>query len=322
MNETAVARRKPSAIAPIEYTPERIKLLKQTVAVGLTDPQFALFLEVCQFRRLNPFAGQIYAVVRWSKAANAKVMTIQTGIDGFRLSAQRSGKYAGQTPPEWCGPDGKWREVWLEDGPPAAARVGIKRKGFDGPVWGVVRYSAYAQTKQDGSPNHMWTEKDAEMLAKCAEAQGLRKAFPEELSGLNVPEEFGPDEEPETVRGPHAIAAEATKTVEQAIEKATESGAEVVDAPPVEDGPPPMTLEMLSDLVKQAAKVFRGRTFLKAGPAEAGNTRYFVDRVVIERAGLAGSVLLWKDGETMVPSGILEQLFAALKAEIEDRMPA
>jgi hypothetical protein len=168
----------------------------------------------------------------------------------------------------------------------------------------------------------MWTEKDAEMLAKCAEAQGLRKAFPEELSGLNVPEEFGPDEEPEKVRGPHAIAAEATKAVEQAIEKATESGAEVVtDAPPAEDGPPPMTLEILSELLKQAKKLWPKRVFLKSGPKESGDTRYFVDRVVIERADLAGSVLLWKDGETMAPSGVLEQLFAALKAEIEDRMP-
>lgn len=162
-----------------QFDNQQLELIRKTVAKGTTPEQFMLFIEVCKHYRLNPMARQIYAV---SRGGN---MTIQTSIDGFRLMAERTGKYAGQLGPHWCGPDGIWKDVWLEKEPPSAARVGILRSDFNEPIWGVARYASYAQ-----SNNPIWSKMPDVMLSKCAESLGFRRAFPAEMSGLYTTEEM------------------------------------------------------------------------------------------------------------------------------------
>ena len=162
-----------------------------------------LFFHQSRRLGLDPFAKQIYLIGRRTKVTEwdgdrkaekwVVKYTIQTGIDGFRVIRSRphDHAYLGQKE-EWCGPDGVWRDVWLADEPPAAAKVSLFIEGYLEPIVGIARYVEYVQTYgQGGDPNAMWKKMPAGQLAKCAEALATRKAYPNDLSGVFTDDEMG-----------------------------------------------------------------------------------------------------------------------------------
>ena len=179
-----------------EFTEDQLRLIRsELLPAETTDGEFNLFVEQCRRSQLDPFARQIMGTPGRAKDRNGNwhfKLTIVTTIDGFRLIADRTGKYDGQTEQEWCGPDGQWRTVWLEDDPPAAARCGVYRKGTQHPSYAVMTWK---ESPGPGSRSPVWRSMPAHMLSKCAEALALRKAFPNDLSGLYTTDEM-PTERP------------------------------------------------------------------------------------------------------------------------------
>ncbi len=229
MSDTSVVRAQPGELVGSEFGAEQVQLLKDTVCKGATDQELRLFVEVCKAKRLDPFARQIHAVKRWDNQLGRETMTFQTGIDGYRLIAERTTKYAGQDEPMWCGEDGVWKDVWLAKVPPAAARAVVHRHGFIKPLVRVARWGAYVQTKKDGHPNSMWSKMGPEQLHKCAEALALRAAFPEELAGLYTREEMGQAENENGSR--EAQQAVAVELIEAGTKQLEATKAEVSTGP-------------------------------------------------------------------------------------------
>lgn len=157
---------------------KQLAALKQLGLTNASNGDLAVFLHYAQRTGLDPFARQLYMIERGGR------FTIQASIDGLRIVAQRSGEYAGQVGPYWCGEDGAWTDIWLEKTPPLAAKVGVLRKGFVEPLWSVAKFDGY----NANSP--IWKKMPDLMIAKCAEALALRKAFPNDLSGIYTAEEM------------------------------------------------------------------------------------------------------------------------------------
>lgn len=168
-----------------------IDLIKKTVAQGATDTELQLFLYYAQKTGLDPLARQIYFMkrnVRKSDGTYDTKMTIQTSIDGFRLIAERSGNYAGQSEPEFL--YGNDKNV------PHRCSITIYKFAPNGERYpasvGVAYWNEYVPPN---GQNFMWQKMPHTMLAKVAEALGLRKAFPQELSGLYTDEEMEQSED-------------------------------------------------------------------------------------------------------------------------------
>lgn len=221
-----IATREQAMVAPGAMTEEQVDLVKRTITPGATDDELKLFIHQCTRTGLDPFAKQIYSIKRKSKDEQGNwVETRQTqiSIDGARLiaerqNARRPGSYR-PGPVEWMNEEGRWLPAWTVGGHPAAARATIYKDGAA--VAAVAAYNEFVQTTSGGSPTRQWKAMPAHMLAKCAEMLALRRAFPQELSGLVI------EEEP-----PLAAPKQVTTTMEEpkASKKQVEALNEALDA--------------------------------------------------------------------------------------------
>lgn len=214
----AVVVEEPKAPAPIvTWTPQEIQLIKDTVCRGATDDEFKLFLYICAKTRLDPLTKQIYAVRRYDKQAGGEVMTVQTGIDGYRVIADRN-DYAGQDPPIFEFFDKNDRRV------PLSATITVYRfiRGQRVAFSHTAYWDEYLQVKTDGTPTRFWKKMPKNQLAKCAEAGALRKAFPNDLSGIYTTDEMAQADNPDVQPRPVLLTpgkekiAEATQGMPQA----------------------------------------------------------------------------------------------------------
>ena len=162
----------------IKYEDKQVAAtLKQTVAAGLTDAEFSLFVQFCQGTGLNPFKKEIWAI----KAGGR--LQLMTGINGFRAIANNHQNYDGIE----IGLIGKGGE-YLSAAYPGNDYIGAwskcYRKDRKIPTEGIAMLADY--DKSFGN----WKSMKRVMIMKCAESVALRQAFPQQLNGLYTPDEM------------------------------------------------------------------------------------------------------------------------------------
>lgn len=194
---TELTVRRESAVPTTTFTREQVELIKAQLCPGATDDELRFVVATAQHNGLDPFAmpRQMHALKIWNDDAKRYAWVPVISIDGLRVAAERTGRYEGQTAPQWTDDGVRWLDVWLSDDPPAAARVGVYRRGFREAIYGVARWRSFVQTAKgrDGKPyvRQRWREMPDHMLAKCAEAIALKKAFPQQLGSLRVSADAG-----------------------------------------------------------------------------------------------------------------------------------
>lgn len=192
-----------NAVVHLDNTPKQLDLMRRTVAADCNPEEFDLFCEVSRRVGLDPFRKQIHAVVYNKDDPKKRKMSIITGIDGFRAIADRSLKYRpGEDEPEIVydenAKDPETNPLGIE-----RAVVTVFKYGNDGqwhPLKGVAYWSEFAPLKEiwnNGKPTGEfqlqfgnWRKMPRVMIAKVAEAQALRKGWPEDLAGVYAPEEM------------------------------------------------------------------------------------------------------------------------------------
>ena len=222
---TVVAIRNQNTPLNQTFTDDQVKLIKSTIAKGATDDELQLFLYQAQKTGLDPLAKQIHFVKR------AGQMTIQTAIDGFRAIAARTGQHAGTS-------DGIF-EVQKGVDRPSKATVIVKKivQGLVSEFSATARWDEYFPGEKQG---FMWKKMPYTMLEKCAEAKALRKAFPEDLSGVYTDDEMQQADKKDiksVPKPPPAQIPESSETVadkhhgEDVNEVILNGTADIVDVP-------------------------------------------------------------------------------------------
>ncbi len=120
---------------------------------------------------------------------------IMPGVGLYRTQASRTGEFAGMTEPEF-GPDVTTILDNVSITYPEWCRVTVKRAlksgimaEFTAKEYWIENYATKGGKERSIAPNTMWAKRVKGQIAKCAQAQALRIAFPE-LSAAPTAEEM------------------------------------------------------------------------------------------------------------------------------------
>lgn len=171
---------------------ELFKVLSNSLYVGAQEESIKMVLSYCKVNGLDPLQKPVHIVPMYcatgkkdAKGYDVKAMrdVIMPGIGSYRIQAARSGGYAGVSEPVY-GDDVSESLDGEDITYPKWCKITVKRLLNNGLV---AEFSAVELWKENyatggkGSvkPNAMWKKRPYAQIAKCAEAQALRKAFPE-----------------------------------------------------------------------------------------------------------------------------------------------
>lgn len=176
--------KQPSSVPALKMDEdELIQVLQTSLYPGAAIGSVKLVINYCKAAGLDPMQKPVHIVPMWDNKAKQMRDVVMPGIGLYRTQAARSGEYAGVSEPEF-GEDVTKDVGGVTITFPKSCRVTVRRLLPNGTV---VDFTAkelwmenYATKGKDSSaPNAMWSRRPYAQLAKCAEAQALRKAFPE-----------------------------------------------------------------------------------------------------------------------------------------------
>lgn len=235
----------------VTISSEQKELIRKTICKDATDAEMQLFFFDCQRRGTHPLDKLIHFTKRSGK------YTPITSIDFFRLRAHGSGVYAGEDEPVY---------TTITSGAVDTCKYTVYRlvKGTRCPWTATARWDEY----YPGDPlGFMWKKMPFLMLAKCAEALALRKAFPAELQGLYVKEEMDQAGLPPRLKTGAEMLAELDakdKAAEDGAKDAGEQSHEAAITQQVRDAPLPP-----ADIFQQSSAIADHETALDEAKTDA-----------------------------------------------------
>lgn len=180
----------PPAVARRNITEGQWRTLMNNLYPGATGESVLMVWDYCLARKLDPMKKPCHIVPMKVKQGGDYVWrdVVLPGIYEYRTTAHRTGQYLGHSTPVY-GEAFDCANVVA----PSFCELTVYRWN---PVANVraefpvkVLFTEYVALK-DGKPNQRWAKAPLQMLTKCAEAAGLREAFPDELGGVPTMEEM------------------------------------------------------------------------------------------------------------------------------------
>lgn len=173
---------------------EMMDVLQSSLYPGAAVKSIKLVLGYCKASNLDPMQKPVHIVPMWDKNAKAMRDVVMPGIGLYRTNASRSGELAGIGEPEF-GPMIEHELDSVKFLAPEYCRLVVQRIRADGSIGDYVAkeywIENYATAGKDSvQPNAMWKKRPRGQLAKCAEAQALRKAFPERTGSAPTADEM------------------------------------------------------------------------------------------------------------------------------------
>ncbi len=164
---------------------ELLRVLENSLYPGAKHESIKLVIGYCRAAGLDPIQKPVHIVPIWDSKASTMRDVIMPGIGLYRTLAMRDGTFAGLSEPEF-GPDVTETLGGVEITYPKWCKVIAKRMLSNGHIaefpaierW-KENYAMKGGKEKSIAPNTMWAKRPYGQLAKCAEAQSLRKAFPE-----------------------------------------------------------------------------------------------------------------------------------------------
>jgi phage recombination protein Bet len=182
----------PEPVARRGISEAQWRTLAQNLYPGAASQSVLMVWDYCIARKLDPLKKPCHIVPMRVKDQHGDYQwrdVVMPGIYEYRTTATRTGLYLGHSKPEY-GPEiefggvkaPEWCDITIYRWNEAA------RMKTEYPVRAI--FSEVAATKKDGNVNERWFKAPVQMLTKCAEAAGLREAFPDELGGTHTADEM------------------------------------------------------------------------------------------------------------------------------------